>query len=142
MANKKQKIKRKEKLEESFNLRHLTEDEIKDIANKIVTNEIFTDRHLRSYNETTFMTVFMPLFLIEKKDREFIVKNQPAMVYAYMKDTMGSRSINGNPCFSSISFVWNQEDVEKIFNKGQEILEFMEIKERSFETSGDGKKAN
>lgn len=132
MTEKKEKTKRKKDLKDHYDIRNLTHDEINDFASGIVRNEIFTDRHLSGPpNEITLGTVFMPLFFMEEKDREFILKHKPNMIYAYMKDQMETRSISGNPCFGTIHFVWKKECVEKIFNRVKEISKFMGIDEAS-----------
>ena len=105
--------------------KNLTEEEINDLAQKIVTNKVFIDRQIRSMNERLVGRIFMPLTFLKHEQLRTLQKDPPEMIYSYYKDQVGNRYINGYPSFGSISFVWYQGDVEKVLNRAQEIHDFM-----------------
>ena len=93
----------------------LSEDAVKNLAERILKNEIFTDHQVR--DQDLVPSIFMPLAFMGD-DPEMcgaLKKNPPGMIYAEMKDA-APRSINGYPMFFSCSFL-SQEDTERVHAK-------------------------
>lgn len=113
-----------------------TDKEVNDLAQKIVSGQVFTDRHIREGDQNLVGTIFMPLIFMKPNQIRALKNNPPAMVYADYKNTMGSRSINGYPSFGTVVFVWHQEDVEKVFQRVKEINEFMNSDDKKIDDPG------
>lgn len=116
--NKKESGKEKQ---EKFSYSHMTDDEIKRIAEDMYRGLIFTDRHIR--NPEDINSVFMPLALLGGEQFEEFKKNPPGMIYEYI-DKAGNMAINGMPIFMSFRMV-SQEDAKKIFEKYDQIVEIV-----------------
>ena len=107
-----------------------TDEEVRELALALFKGEIFTSAHLRNQSDVTM--VFMPIALGcfspqgDNNAEKFIdeVNSRPviediAVVYEYMSKA-GPRSINGYPCFTSLSFL-NKEDWKRVLEKHKEI---------------------
>lgn len=107
----------------ALNKPKLGKDGIKNLAKRIMANEVYTDRYLP--NPEMMGMVFMPLMLMEKEDLLDIQKNNPAMIYADYKDAL-PRSINGQPMFTEISFVWDKGECSAVLLQCQKIKNVMD----------------
>jgi hypothetical protein len=81
-----------------------TIQELQEIALGIHKGLIFTDRHVRIWQELTI--VFMPLLFMMEDQTDKL--GDVGMVYEYIEKA-GSRGINGYPCFMSMRTITQEE---------------------------------
>lgn len=96
--------------------KHLTDEEIKQLAEDLYKGLIFTDRHI--HDPKLVPMVFMPLVFLDKKQIDEIQEDFGFM-YEYMSEA-GPRAINDMPMFTSAKIV-NKEDAKKVFEKYEQI---------------------
>jgi hypothetical protein len=90
-----------------------TDEELKQLAQDILMDKVFTDRHLRNDNPQTFALVFMPFAMANAEQLEAMKKEDIGMVYEYLSEA-GPRSINGLPTFFSCKRITKAE-TDKVF---------------------------
>ena len=100
-----------------------TDEEIKDIAKGIYSNEIFASFLMKEYEIDLLKSVFMPLMFINSITLKQWHNDRISHFYAYMKDA-GSRSINGLPMFMSFG-VLNDKDSKRVIDKLNQIIKVM-----------------
>lgn len=88
-----------------------TDEELKDIALKINSNEIFTDRHIPEEQSEMLPIVFMPLGLMSGEELTKAFGDDPGLAYEYMNKA-GPRSINGFPSFFSMQVLDMEETIK------------------------------
>jgi hypothetical protein len=82
---------------------------IKNLALGIFKGEVFTNNHVDGSDLHLLPSIFLPLeTLPEGKEKELVV-HPPSMVYAYVKDALSNRTINGYPVFCTACLLWKQD---------------------------------
>jgi hypothetical protein len=104
------------------NNKHLTDEEIKKLANDIYQGLVFTNRHIQ--NPDDLSRVFMSLNFLDEEQIKKFNADMPGMIYEYMENA-GPRSINGMPMFMSFR-VLNREDAKKVHEKYIQIKKAVE----------------
>jgi excisionase family DNA binding protein len=82
---------------------------IKNLALGIFKGEVFTNNHVDGSDLHLLPSIFLPLeSLPEGKEKE-LTAHPPSMVYAYVKDALSNRTINGYPVFCAVCLLWKQD---------------------------------
>lgn len=104
----------------------MTDDEVKDLATRILNNEIFTSQHIAPGDvESLMRMIFMPLgFMDRKAVLEMKRKQRPGMFWAPMASA-GPRAINGYPIFFELHMV-SEEDTIRVWSKFKELKEALD----------------
>lgn len=97
----------------------MTNEDIKKLADDMYKGLIFTDRHVHVPEDVP--RVFLPLILLDEKQRRELEANPPGMIYEYMENA-SRMGINGMPIFFSFKTV-SQEDTKKVMGEYNEIIE-------------------
>jgi len=92
----------------------MSKKEINTLVNEIISNQVFTDRHLGPGADVQM--VFMGLVFLNNVQRKAIANNPPGMIYAYYGRDQFPSSINGYPCFSSFCMI-SKEDAHVVWKK-------------------------
>jgi len=87
-----------------------TDDELKQIAEDIYRDKIFSQLHIKRPEDVP--TSFMVLRLVGPEIIDEIESGKIFFIYEYM-DKAGPRSINGMPVFGSFKYL-NKDDTEKM----------------------------
>lgn len=98
---------------------HMTDQEIKQLAEDIYKGLVFTDRHVQTSDDVS--RVFMTLVLMGKELSDELKENPPGMIYEYM-DKAGPMAINGMPMFLSCRLA-SIDDTKKVFEHYNKIKE-------------------
>lgn len=108
--------------QKSLDLEPKTNEEIKALALDLITNKLFTDRHIE--NDQMIPTVFMPIALgaFQEVDNEELEKL--GLIYEHL-DKAGPRSINGLPSFMSMQYL-SKDDAKRLFQKAHEMTEVID----------------
>lgn len=93
------------------------------MAKDIVSNVVFTDRHIRECDKEHLLMIFMPLMFgaLADKSEEYI--NDIGMFWAPMKDA-GPTSMNGYPLFFTVGF-FSKHDTAIIWEKVAKLEKMM-----------------
>ena len=86
------------------NVENRSAEELSQIAKDIVTNLVFTDRHIRDFDSGLLPTIFMPVALGAFAECSEAYVNDVGMLFEYY-DKSFPRSINGYPIFSSLQIL-------------------------------------
>lgn len=98
-----------------------TDDEIKALAMKVFTNEVFTSLQVDPNDLRLLQNIFMPLALA---DDLFIKRLQLDKAYCFYADMSGAgpRTVNGYPVFFSVSYL-DFADTQRLVEKYKNIVE-------------------
>jgi len=83
-----------------------TKQELKQIANDLYNNKIFTDRHLK--NSEDLLIVFPVLLFLNDEQKKDILSGKVAMIYSYISDSSNA-SVNGYPICLSCNTLSKEE---------------------------------
>ncbi|OGU60448.1 MAG: hypothetical protein A2V66_01820 [Ignavibacteria bacterium RBG_13_36_8] len=93
-----------------------TDEELKEIAQGILSGQIFTDRHIE--DDDMFASIFMPVAMFDQKQLKELSDSQPGLFYEYMSKA-GPRAINGYPSFFSYNILSIDETKKMIDYMGK-----------------------
>jgi hypothetical protein len=91
-----------------------TDEELKQIAEDMYKDLIFTSNHVRKEDSSLLSTIFMPLAFMDEKTRKEWKKNTPYIFFEYMSKA-GPRAINGYPIFWSAQYLY-EDDYKKVLD--------------------------
>jgi len=111
-----------------------TDEELKKLAQEMYRGEIFCDRQVSSPEDIEM--VFIPLALMDNKERARLRKAKANFIYEYMSKA-GPRSINGNPIFMSCRFL-TEPETEKLLQFYKKISEALATSLGEEKTNGRG----
>ena len=98
--------------------------DIKQLAIDLVSGKVFTDRHLPTDDVGALHMVFLPLAIMDEKQRKRLAKQEIYLMYEYI-DKAGPRSYNGYPIFFSMQTL-NKKDTEAVFAYVKKVKEALE----------------
>jgi hypothetical protein len=81
---------------------------IKNLALGISKSEVFTNNHVDGSDLHLLPSIFLPQSFPEDKEKE-LAAHPPSMIYAYVKDALSNRTINGYPVFCAACLLWKQD---------------------------------
>jgi hypothetical protein len=104
-----------------------TDSEIKELAMEMFRGNIITDRHIvkDGHDTNILFSVFLPLALSGPEVGAWMEANDIDLMYSKTSETLGGRSINGWPIFTTL-YLLNKEDTRKMFEVYRKIVEAME----------------
>jgi len=111
-----------------------TDEELKQLAQEMYRGEIFCDRQVSRPEDIEM--VFIPIALMDNKDRARLRRLKVNFVYEYMSKA-GPRSINGNPIFMSARFL-TEPETKKLFQFYKTISETVATSLEEEKTNGRG----
>lgn len=79
--------------------RYHSDEEIKNLAQDMVGNQVFCSDQMPNVNHLHL--VFLPIALMDKKQRDKFIKDGVVHFYEYTKESL-PRMINGMPIFGSV----------------------------------------
>ena len=82
---------------------------IKGLALGIFKGEIFTNKQIKEQDYHLLTSIFEPLEFMSDEDQHEWDKHPPSLIYAYSKDALNSRQINGYPVFDTICTLWKND---------------------------------
>ncbi len=87
----------------------LSTEVIKGLALGILKSEIFTSDQVKEEDRHLLPAIFLPIeSLSDEEEKEWAV-HAPSLIYAYSKDALLYRKINGYPVFDTICLLWTQD---------------------------------
>lgn len=101
-----------------------TDAEIRQLAEDLYRDLIFTDRHINGGNTDMIKSIFMPLFFLEEKDIESLKKAKIGLFFEYYK-AAGPMSVNGYPTFFSVQML-SESDTKRLFETHNKIKSAVE----------------
>lgn len=101
-----------------------TDAEIRQLAEDLYRDMIFTDRHIAGRDPHMAKSVFMPLFFLEEKDIESLKEAKIGLFYEYYK-AAGPMSVNGYPTFFSVQML-SESDTKRLFEAHEKIKSAVE----------------
>jgi hypothetical protein len=94
---------------------------VKNLALGILKGDVFTNNHVDGSDLHLLPSIFLPLeSLPADKERELAAHPQ-SMIYAYAKDALSNRTINGYPVFCTACLLWKQ-DTEALATQYKNLL--------------------
>lgn len=90
----------------------MEEKELKQLAIDISENKVFGTFHMNESEMSNMSYVFMPLVFMKEEQKQAMIDKKVVHFYEYY-DKAGPRSVNGMPCFFSMSHI-NQDNWKKI----------------------------
>ncbi len=85
--------------------------ELKELAVGCYRGDVFTS--FQVHNQQDIGMVFMPLMMMDPRQRKDMAEDKPYMYYSYMKDAFPT-GVNGYPCFGSVAHL-NKADAKKFW---------------------------
>lgn len=109
-----------------------TDQEIKQLALDVHAGQVFGSWNIPAHEQGSLGMVFMPLVLMGSLSAKLMERDGIVHLYEYL-DKAGPRSINGMPCFFSMSTL-NRDEFERMV-AGVRKLEALS---KAFMEDGDG----
>jgi hypothetical protein len=82
---------------------------IKNLALGMLKGDIFTNSHVDGSDLHLLPSIFLPLDSLPADKEKELEAHPPSMVYAYVKDALSNRTINGYPVFCTGCLLWKQD---------------------------------
>jgi hypothetical protein len=82
---------------------------IKHLALGIYKNEVFTTSHIEDWDQHLLASIFPSLGTLSEQEKQQLEVHPPSLVYAYSKDAMNGRTVNGHPVFGTACLVWRRD---------------------------------
>lgn len=82
---------------------------IKNLALGIFKGEVFTNNHVDGSDLHLLPSIFLPLETLPEGKEKELAAHPPSMVYAYVKDALSDRTVNGYPVFCTACLLWKQD---------------------------------
>jgi hypothetical protein len=104
-----------------------TDQEIKDLALELFRGNIITDRQIVTPGQdpNLLFSVFMPIALSGPELATWMEENNIDLMYGKVSETLGGRTINGWPIFTS-TYLLNKEDTIRLSEAYDKIQKAME----------------
>ena len=84
-----------------------TDKELKQLAVDMLADKIFTNAHIREGDEKLLGSIFMPIMLIDQKQRDILEAKDVNVLFEYYSESRSS--INGYPVFMTMKYMNNDE---------------------------------
>jgi hypothetical protein len=98
----------------------LPAESVKYLALGIFRHEVFTSRQVEGKEQHLLPSIFPALrSFTNERQREFNA-HPPSLIYAYTKDSLNGRTVNGYPVFSTVGLLW-QRDAEMLAEQYKRI---------------------
>src|ERR1035441_9048987 len=82
---------------------------VKNLALGILKGDVFTNNHVDGGDLHLLPSIFLPLESLPADKEKELAAHPPSMIYAYAKDALSNRSINGYPVFCTAYLLWKQD---------------------------------
>jgi hypothetical protein len=94
---------------------------LKNLALGILKGEVFTNNHVDGSDLHLLPSIFLPLESLPADKEKELAAHPPSMIYAYVKDALGSRTINGYPVFCTACLLWKR-DTEALATQHKHLM--------------------
>ena len=100
----------------------LPAESVKYLALGIYRHEVFTSGQVEEKEQHLLPSIFSTLCsFTNERQREFNA-HPPSLIYAYTKDSLNNRTVNGYPVFSTVGLLW-QRDAELLAEQYKRITD-------------------
>ena len=103
--------------------KRLTDAELKQLAQDVFNNKVFTTAQMEKFEMDNLGMVFMPLLMMNKEQRDELVKEKPYMLYGYMSQA-SPLACNGLPMFMSFKYLTKSEatKLKKFYKEFENLM--------------------
>ena len=99
-----------------------SDEELRELAKKIINNDVFTSNHLHDHERQYLATVFLPLAMFSPMQKREMWQQKPFMFYANSGERDQMHGINGLPMLNNVAWLDKKDTLklEKLMNKYDE----------------------
>lgn len=100
----------------------LPAESVKYLALGIFRHEVFTSGQVEKTEQHLLPSIFPALRSFANERQLEFNAHSPSVIYAYTKDSLNGRTVNGYPVFSTVCFLW-QRDAELLAEQYKRITD-------------------